>query len=191
MALWVVVVLPGRNYGAIGAVLRFPILALQAAGANATVVVDYPPRSEPGEALLWPELISEVDAQVRGAASQAERVTFVAKSLGTAALAQLDVKAVGSARVDALWLTPLLGFHEVQAGVAAKLTWRSLLVAGEADPYHDPAQHEATRAALECESMILPGANHSLEVPGDPAASIDHLQELTGAVTRFITGQPI
>ncbi len=186
VASWVVVVLPGGGYGAVGAVLRFPVLVLQAAGADATVVVEYPARSKPSEELLWPELVAAVDAQVRSAVSRAERVTFVAKSLGTAALARLDAQTVVGAQIDAVWLTPLLRSPEVQAGVVAKRAWRSLLVAGDADPYHDPVQHEATRVTLGCQSLVLPGADHFLEVSGDPAASVDCLRHLTEAVTGFV-----
>jgi hypothetical protein len=40
MSRWVAIVLPGGGYGPLGAVLRFPILVLDAGGAD-TFVVDY------------------------------------------------------------------------------------------------------------------------------------------------------
>lgn len=189
MGSWVVVVLPGGGYGPLGAALRFPVLVLSAAGADSVVAVEYPPRRGGDEELLCPDLVSAVDSQIRSAVSGAQRITFVAKSLGTAALSRLDPRATAAAQVEAVWLTPLLMLAEVRAGIAARRSWRSLLVAGGSDPAHSPQRHEETRAALGCRSLVLVGANHALEVPGDPPASLDRLGLLTEAVTEFISGR--
>lgn len=187
MASWVAVVLPGGGYGPLGAALRFPVLALEAAGAR-TVTVDYPLSAVRDDHWLS-QLRASVDEQVRAGVAEAERVTFVAKSLGTAALAGLAPDAVGGAYVDAVWLTPLFGEAEVRAG-AVRHGWRSLLVAGAADGYHRPDLHDAVADALQAESLVLAGSNHALEVPGHPLATVEVMRQLTEAVVRFAGAAP-
>ena len=122
-----------------GAVLRLPILVLEARGADA-VVVDHPQGDRQRRATLE-ELVqaasSQVARAVAAAAAAAERITFVAKSFGTGILADLDPAVLSSARPEAIWLTPLFGFAAVRSGAIAH-GWRSLLIAGGADDYHHP-----------------------------------------------------
>lgn len=187
MASYLAIVLPGGEYGAHGPALHLPRLALQEAGAEA-VVVKYPPLPWPlpegGE--WWDDLHRAVAGEVASIVTEArpDRVTFVAKSLGTMALAALATATTGAARVDAVWLTPLFGLEAVRSG-AISHGWPSLLVAGGADPAHDPAAHEQVRAALVAPSLVLAGADHALEVPGDVRATLDRLRALTEAVIAF------
>lgn len=132
MTSWVAIVLPGGRYGPLGAVLRIPVLALEGAGAQA-VVVSYPAQTAEPDEPWWSELRDSVARQVASAVTQARWVTFVAKSLGTEALASLDGEALAGKEVDAIWLTPLLGEPEVRSG-AIELGWRSLLVQPRASP---------------------------------------------------------
>jgi hypothetical protein len=181
------IILPGRGYGAQGPVLHLPRLALEEAGAQAAVV-EYPtvPQALPASGDWWDSFFSAVSERVAAivAAAQPERVTFLAKSLGTMALAALPRQATGTAAVDAVWLTPLFGRDEVRAG-AINQGWRSLLVAGGADELHDPAGHRAVREALVSPSLVLTAANHALEVPGDVRTTLDGWRALTEAVIAF------
>lgn len=111
---------------------------------------------------------------ITAAAAAAERVTFVAKSFGTAILAHLDSAVLSSSRTEAIWLTPLFGYAAVRSGAIAH-GWRSLLVAGDGDDYHDPEAHEAVREALGADSLILKDADDRLEIPGNPIATVDSL----------------
>jgi hypothetical protein len=183
---WTAVVLPGGGYGPVGAVLRLPVLALEGAGAR-TVVVDYPSPGGARDARWWSAFGESVRSQVAVAVASAGsgRVTFVAKSLGSVALAGLDRAVVGAAVVDAIWLTPLFGEPEVRCG-AIGLGWRSLLVAGGADTYHEPGYHDTVRRALGASSLVLGDADHSLEVPGDAVATADRFRQLAEAVTGFV-----
>lgn len=181
MGPWVTVVLPGSAYPALGAAIRLPVLALEAAGAE-TAEIGYP--NDPDDDRSSEAFHRGVAEQVRDATAGARRVTFVAKSLGTMALATLDKSDVGVALVDAIWLTPLFGEPVVRAG-AIDHGWRSLLVAGGADRYHDASSHEAVRNALGARSLLLEGADHALEVPGDPLATVDRLRQLTEAAVEF------
>jgi hypothetical protein len=187
MASHLAIVLPGAGYGAHGPALHLPRLALEEAGAE-TAVVEYPtiPRGLPEAGERWDGFYGSVAEQVAAivAGAETERVTFLAKSLGTMALAALPAGTTGKARVDAVWLTPLFGVELVRAG-AIKQAWPSLLVAGGADGAHDRAGHEHVRAALIAPSLVLAGADHALEVPGDVRATLDGLRALIEAVAAF------
>jgi hypothetical protein len=191
MSRWVAIVLPGGGYGPLGAALRFPILVLEAGGAD-TFVVDYPPGDQQRSPTLK-ELVQAANPQVArtitAAAADAERVTFVAKSFGTAILAHLDSTVLSSSLTEAIWLTPLFGYTAVRSGAIAH-GWRSLLVAGDADDYHDPEAHETVRDALGADSLILKDADHRLEIPGNPIATVDSLRDLVEAVARFGGANP-
>ena len=126
--------------------------------------MSYPARSADPDEPWWSELRDSAARQVASAVTQAQRVTFVAKSLGTKALASLDSEALAGKEVDAIWLTPLFSEPDVHSG-AIELGWRSLLVAGQADSYHQPEHHEAVRDALSAASVVLPVADHRLECP--------------------------
>jgi predicted alpha/beta hydrolase family esterase len=167
--------------------MRLPQLALQQAGAEAAVV-EYPSQSvASGEEGWWGEFHDSVADQVAAlvAAAAPSRLTFVAKSLGTVALASIPTSSVASAYVEAIWLTPLFGREQVRDGAVSR-AWPSLLVAGEADEFHDPLQHDAVREAIGARSLVLSRADHFLEVEGDVMATLAGFGELTQSVLEFV-----
>ena len=189
---WVALILPGRGYTALGAALRFPALALEAAGAR-SVVVEYADAARVVRHLgvggaeedgAVAEFHRAVRSNVDAAIEHARRVTVVAKSLGTVALAHLHAEAFQGSETDAIWITPLFPLPEVRRG-AVSVGLRSLLVAGTADSAHHGEFHEEVRSALSADSLLLAGADHSLEVPGLPLESVARLRELTDAVVSF------
>jgi hypothetical protein len=181
MAQWLTIILPGRNYAAIGAALRMPRLVLESAGAE-TAVIEYPLSSEATRS----EIVRSASAQITEllVEESPERITFVAKSLGTAVLAARSWSVYGTILIEAIWLTPLFGDASVREG-AIRRGWKSLLVAGDADQLHDPVGYEAVRRELGAETLVIPGADHCLEVPYDPDATLEALRHLTEAVRRF------
>ncbi len=112
------------------------------------------------------------------------RITFVAKSRGTLFLAAMDKSAV-ACDVDAIWVTtPLVDLDYVQADIVDK-SWRSLLVAGSADPYHDQARHDEVCAALGADELVIANGNHGLVVDGDVLATVSGYRLLAEASLRF------
>ncbi len=181
-----VVVLPGQRYGVEGPALHIPILALEEMGAE-TVVVEYPPRPPGANETEWEVAFRDsVATQVATLVDRAQptRVTFLAKSIGTVVLASLEVTSQMAAQVEAVWVTPIFGQEPVRAGAVAH-GWRSLLIAGGADPLHVPDHHETVREALAADSLVLPNADHSLEVPGDVLATVNGFRALAQAVLAF------
>jgi ribosomal protein S18 acetylase RimI-like enzyme len=113
------------------------------------------------------------------------RVTFIAKSLGTMVLSVLDPSLVGDRRTDAIWVTPIFGTDYVRQAASTK-TWPSLLIAGGADEYHSPAGHRAVVEATGARSLVIPDADHSLEIDGDVLATVHGLDRVGSAVLRFL-----
>ena len=181
------IVLPGRGYTSIGAAIRIPVLALEQRGATVTDVT-YPPAGD--GPIDWSALCVDVVAQIveRASAARCDRLTFVAKSLGTRVLAAIasELPTVATvASIEAIWLTPLFGHATVRDGAGAT-GWRSLLVAGTADPYHDPDGFDLVARTLGAATVLVDGADHSLEHPGDALRTIDTLRTVGAAVLAFV-----
>jgi hypothetical protein len=177
MSAHLAIVLPGRAYGPHGPAMHVPLLALRQCGA-AVAAVQYPGNDGGFDRSVAEQVAASV------AQHQPARVTFVAKSIGTVALAHLDPAIVDAPVVDAIWLTPIFRLADVRDGAMAK-GWRALLVAGDADSEHAPEHHDAVRAALGADSLVLPDADHSLEVDGDVAATLERWASLAEAVLAF------
>jgi predicted alpha/beta-hydrolase family hydrolase len=113
-----------------------------------------------------------------------ERLVLVGKSIGTLAMGFL--LAGGTAPLAAtIWLTPLL--HQPLLVQAACLcTGPALFAVGEADSTYDANAIHQIQQATRAQVVVLEGANHSLEVPGDLKRSIQHLGTVMEAITRTI-----
>jgi hypothetical protein len=117
------------------------------------------------------------------AGAEWDRITFVAKSRGTLFLSVMPPLDT-AATVEAIWVTPLLDFDYVNNGIVEK-RWRSLIVAGSADPYHEAAAHDATCAAIHADSLVVDGADHGLVVRGDVRRTVKGFADLADATLAF------
>lgn len=178
--------LPGGNNDPWTAPVLVPSLALEELGA-AVERISY---GEPRARGLGLEESADFNAAVLEQVTklvdryEPERVTFVAKSRGTLFLAAMD-KAWIACEVAAIWVTtPLVDLDYVREGVIEK-SWRSLLVAGAADPYHDQASHAEICAALGADDLVINGANHGLVVDLDVLATVDGYRRLAEATLEF------
>ena len=61
-----------------------------------------------------------------------------------------------------------------------------LVVSGDADRWYDPAGTTAVVGATGGSSLVIAGANHSLEVEGDVLATIEGFRRLAEAVLAFM-----
>ncbi len=112
-----------------------------------------------------------------------ERWLFAAKSLGT------RVVRTGP-RADAyVLLTPLLTSAGVVASVTALVAQGVpvLLVGGTEDELWSPEAARATGARL----LEVPGADHGLEVTGDPGRTAEILDEVARTVSSFLASLPL
>lgn len=142
------------------------------------------------EQLRW--LLADATAAFRAGLAQRpyRRLTLVGKSLGTLAMGHLlttEGSPVGDTR--AVWLTPLLREQRLREQIG-RYAGPSLFAAGTADPLHDPAALDALRAASGAEAVVIEGADHGLDVPGDPIASVRGLERVIAALNAFATPRP-
>ncbi|WP_369068843.1 alpha/beta hydrolase [Kineococcus terrestris] len=164
-------VLPGRGYTCDGPLLRDVRRLLRERGWTVrTVRWTTPPT--PRELLaLAPDLLDGMRARPH---------LVVAKSLSTRLL-----PAAVERDLPGIWLTPLLREADV-VSAATRSSAPALLVGGSADPYWDGgAARRSGRRVLE-----VAGADHSVEVPGDAAATARALQAVVAAAAGFLDDLP-
>ena len=133
-------------------------------------------------------LLADAEAALRVALGQRayRGVTLVGKSLGTAAMAHLLGRhAPASAAWTAIWLTPLLAEAEVHA-VIRGFAGRSLVVIGTGDPHYDPGVIADLDTQPTIETVVAEGAEHGMDLPGDPVASVRALERIVAAQVRFL-----
>ena len=96
-------------------------------------------------------------------------------------LSSLAAARVADTDTPSIWNAPLLNRVEVRDGLMA-LNVPSLLVGGTEDPSWDGEFASQIPHATVAE---LDGADHSLEIAGDPIGSIDVLRSVAEAVHQF------
>jgi hypothetical protein len=104
------------------------------------------------------------------------RIALVTKSITTGA-----VGIAADRGLPGIWLTPLL-HNEVIAGDFDRLEAPALLVGGTADESWD--REVARRAGHEI--LELEGADHGLQLPGDPLGSIEALRRVAERMDAFV-----
>jgi hypothetical protein len=163
------VVLPGVAYFSQAPLLWFAREAAQAGGWSVLELTERAPRDE--EPFEWMRdrarrALDEADA---------ETVAVIGKSLASAA-----APLVAERGLPAVWLTPLLNRPEVAAALQAA-TGPALLVGSPADPTWGDGTVPDGPEILELE-----GLDHSLQVEGDPVASLDVLRRVTERIGAFL-----
>ena len=163
------VILPGIRYFSHAPLLWFAREAAQAGGWSVIEVDERAPRDR--EPFDWMRGQAE---RALEAASGAERVVVIGKSLGSVAATLVSGPAI--------WLTPLLNQPEV-AGAIGSATAPTLLVGSTADPTWagGAVPDNASIEVLELERL-----DHSLQLTADPIASVDVLRDVTARVGAFL-----
>ena len=187
------VLFPGQGYTCAMPLLYYPTRLLIASGVsvlwveyNYTQKDAYPSLSNQ-ERLRW--ISHDASAAVQAARSHAPhtRCVLIGKSLGSFALAHLALNEPGLKTSAFVWLTPLLRNPFVQQAFTEAAP-RSLLILGDADPHYDAEQLERARHASGAQVLLIPRANHSLEIPGDIPATLQAMQMALDAVSAFWEG---
>lgn len=165
----VALLLPGRMYTTDRPVLYFAGQVLLAQGWSVEEVW-----WKPEDLISEEAVIKRVKEELDSVASSSPLV--VGKSLGSLALPMVAERGW-----PAIWLTPLLDRPDLVAALET-ITAKTLLVGGTADEVWDSKVAKASGVQV----LEMPGADHGLEIPGNPSASVELLKELVDTMTVFI-----
>src|SRR5215204_3203435 len=132
-------------------------------------------------------LLADTTAAWRAALGQRtyERVVLIGKSLGTLAMGHLLTMANPPPNVGAVWLTPLLAEERLRQQIQ-QYRGPSLFVIGTADPHFEPVVLEKMQVATTGEAVIVTNADHGLDIPGDPIASVRAVERVVEALSQFL-----
>jgi hypothetical protein len=184
------VCLPGFGYRATMPVLYYPMRHLAGLGAD-LLTVDYaydldPSFKDLSAAAVHARIQGDVGAVLDAALALRDyaEITLIGKSLGALALSLLLTRDRRLANARALWLTPMLG----DGGCVERMLrcpQRGLVAIGTADPHYDAAKLARLR---DGGFMVveLAGADHSIEIKGDVAASLRAIATAMQAVIAFL-----
>jgi hypothetical protein len=166
-----VVVLPGIAYFSQAPLLWFARQAAQARDWSVLELTERVPREEEPFAWMRDRAARALDA------AEAETVAVIGKSLASAA-----APLVAERGLPAVWLTPLLDRPEV-VGALEATSAPALLVGSRADPTWGEG---TVPEGGPLEVLELEGLDHSLQVEGDPLASLDVLRRVTERIWEFL-----
>jgi hypothetical protein len=166
------VVLPGVAYFSQAPLLWFARAAARQRGWSVLELTERAPADrEP-----FPWMLERAERALE--ATSAGTVAVIGKSLASAAAG-----LVAERGLPAVWLTPLLVRPEVVKALSASPA-PALLVGSPADPtWGDGTVPEGPAIAV----LELEGLDHSLQVEGDPLASLDVLRAVTENVSAFLS----
>jgi predicted alpha/beta-hydrolase family hydrolase len=114
-----------------------------------------------------------------------KRVVLIGKSLGTLAMGHLLTMADPPSNVGAVWLTPMLAEERLRQQIR-QYAGSSLFVIGTADPHFDPVVLEQMQVATIGEAVVVRNADHGMDIPGDPIASVRAVERVVEALSRFL-----
>jgi hypothetical protein len=185
-------ILPGLRYSCDMPLLFYPArLMIQRGAAVLQVHSDYTQAAfqsaSKAEQARW--LAEDAQAALKAglAAGNFHNAVLIGKSIGTLALASL---VAGGVEAPSIWLTPLLHQpHLVEAALRQK--GPALFIGSNSDPTFDPAQLQRIQVADKGEGLIVSGADHSLEIPGDIFASLEIMRQILERIQAFLDGLPM
>lgn len=137
--------------------------------------------------LLGERLLADATAAWRAGLAQGPygTVVLVGKSLGTLAMGHLLTMTEPPPEARAVWLTPLLSVDRLREQIA-RFGGPSLFVIGTADEEYDPETLDAMIAATNGEAVVVEGADHGMDISGDPVGSVRTVERFVDALARFL-----
>jgi predicted alpha/beta-hydrolase family hydrolase len=186
------IILPGQGYGVDLPVLHYPARWMYLEGKADLMRVEYAYSRDPSYENLpalekdrWLHEDALAGCKVGLEQGKYRKVTLIGKSLGTMAMAYLLEHEPRLSEATCIWLTPVLAdigvVRQLSSGIHA-----SLVVIGTADPFYSEKLVHSLTAATNCEWIIIPGADHSLEVAGDLAGSMREFARVIERIGPFL-----
>ncbi|MGB3307678.1 MAG: alpha/beta family hydrolase [Thermomicrobiales bacterium] len=152
--------------------------------------VDYDYRQPGGQAWGKPEherrLIDDVTAAVRMGVSQNayDSVTVVGKSLGTLAMAHLDVNGDMPSSWRSVWVTPLLKQDVVWTSIQHRTTPAAVVI-GTEDPHYDAVRIANLESRDAMTVVVVEDGNHSLNAGRTAEDSAKAMATVIGQLEAF------
>jgi hypothetical protein len=184
------VLLPGLNYSCDHPLLyyttyillehSFDVLQLRA-DYNAA---EFQSRSN-SEQLRW--LAEDATALLNAGLAQRNysRLILVGKSIGTLTLGALLGNSDAFLDAHTIWFTPLTQYTVVVHGMA-RAHKKSLYVAGSGDRSFDTGPLRSAPFYASHQNLVIEGADHALQIPGDLPRSLDVMKQIVTEVETFI-----
>jgi hypothetical protein len=183
------IILPGYRYPAEMPPLHYADQILLEQGAD-SLHLDYTyfrtnfhkhPQSEQDQ---W--ISSDVFAACNAVLSQHsyEKITLVGKSLGTIAMGHL-LSDIRFQKATCIWITPILTVDWLCSRIE-QVHPRSLFIIGTADQFYQPDILKHLEHVTSGQSVVIEGAMHSLEIPGDIPKSLMVLDQIVQACQKFL-----
>lgn len=184
------IVFPGYAYTCAMPVLYYPTQWLLEQGADVLWAETSYSRQPTYMTLSEPERLHWIGEDAEGAvraglaAGTYDEVLIIGKSIGTLALSWLVQNEPALTRAAFIWLTPLMNHPYLQSSVA-HFCPRSLFVVGSADSLYNAADLARLTTACRGSSLVIPDADHSLEIAGDLSASLRAMDTLLNELSSF------
>jgi hypothetical protein len=184
------IVFPGFAYTADMPVLYYPGRLLVQRGAD-LLQVKYAYNQPALRAISGAERAARLGQDITaaceaGLAQRAyEQITLVGKSIGTLAMGHLVTADARFRDAQCIWLTPLLTNGELRVQTTQGKQ-RGLFVLGTDDRYYDPTHLAEVVEATNGQSVVIEGADHSLEMAGDVVQSLRAMERVMRAIEAFL-----
>ncbi|MGA3093919.1 MAG: hypothetical protein ABSD79_00855 [Dehalococcoidales bacterium] len=183
-------VLPGINYNVDMPMIYYTTQVLQFYGAD--VLQLRPDYQEPAfqnapveGRLSWMAHDTRAGLAAGLAAGSYQQVILAGKSIGTLSMALLLAQSAGLDPAVTIWLTPLL-HDSLVVKAAQEHAGPSFFMAGSGDKTFDPHVMQRIKDRVAVQVWIAEGADHSLEIPGDPLQSLKILLAGMQALSTFL-----
>ncbi|XKE94728.1 alpha/beta hydrolase [Metaplanococcus flavidus] len=126
--------------------------------------------------------VAKIIDQVMAESSYA-KFCLIGKSFGTIALAS-ELQRPLFRDAAAIWLTPLIKRPDVFDAMQT-LPNRALGFIGDEDPGYDDDRWNQIKTNPQMMLRLVPGTEHSLEIPGKTLASIDIMKDIMDEIEKF------
>ena len=181
---------PGDNYGVDGPLLYYPSQLFWAQGWDtAAITYGYQSAGKPFSPLAIADVLSECQRAVSTLLAERPypQLVLMGKSMGSSLVALLCQQMVLPPRTRAVYLTPALG-PMFNPGFL-ETTQPAMLVIGTDDRFFDAAALSELQKRRAFHLVQVDAADHSMNIPGDLAASLEAVQHVTEAVNGFVSSQ--
>jgi len=182
------VVFPGNHYGVDGPLLYYPCELLRDHGWD-TLAVSYGFQTagkgpfEDGLDVLLAECKSAAQAAIN--VRDYPRLGLVGKSLGAAVVAQICANYPEFSEARAGYLTPALGTPFFDP-LFLETSQPAFVAVGTADRFYSSEALEKLQGKKPFELALVESADHSMNVPGDLAASTESVRKVVEGLLTFL-----